>query len=247
MREITPLARAAAIAVLALSGGVAAFATIAPEVPAPAATAAHVEPVALRATTAVLPEAGTYTREERFQRGDTLAGLLDRLAVPEADAGALARLPALRFLRPGHTVGAETGADGALLRLSYVGARDTLTVVERAGSGFRTLQAAAPLRTETVMRNGVIRVSLFAAADEAGVPDTVAMQLADIFSGDVDFHRLRVGDRFAVVYETLEADGEALRTGRVVSAQFVNAGRTLEALWYTPPGERPGYYDFEGH
>ena len=130
-RRIPPLARATAIAVLALSGGVAAFATIAPEVPAPNAAAAHVEPIALRTSAAELPEAGTYTREERFQRGDTLAGLLERLAVPEAEARQLARLPALRFLRPGHTVGAESGTDGELLRLSYVGARDTLTVIER--------------------------------------------------------------------------------------------------------------------
>jgi murein DD-endopeptidase MepM/ murein hydrolase activator NlpD len=243
LREITPLARAIAIAVLALSGGVAAFATIAPEVPAPPATAAHVEPIALRTSAALLPEAGTYTREERFQRGDTLAGLLERLAVPEDEARRLARLPALRFLRPGHTVGAETGTDGELLRLSYVGARDTLTVVERSGDGFRTLQAAAPLRTETVMRNGVIRVSLFAAADEAGLPDTVAMQLADIFSGDVDFHReLRAGDRFAVVYEQHYYAGRPLRAGRVLAAEFVNQGRTLRAVHYVTALGASGYY-----
>jgi murein DD-endopeptidase MepM/ murein hydrolase activator NlpD len=243
LREITPLARAAAIAVLALSGGVAAFATIAPEVPAPPATAAHVEPVALRAAPAVLPDAGSYRREERFQRGDTLAGVLERLAVPAADAQKLARLPALRFLRPGHTLAAEIDPDGALMRLSYVGARDTLTVIERAGSGFRTQQAAAPVRTETVMRNGVIRVSLFAAADEAGVPDTVAMQLADIFSGDLDFHReLRAGDRFAVVYEQHYYAGRPLRAGRVLAAEFVNQGRTLRAVHYVTAQGASGYY-----
>lgn len=247
LRQITPLARAAAIAVLALSGGVAAFATIAPEVPAPPATAARVEPLALPER-AVLPADGIFTREERFQRGDTLAGLLGRLAVPEADARRLARLPALRFLRPGHAVQSESGADGALLRLSYVGARDTLTVVERAGDGgFRTLQAAAPLRTETVMRNGVIRVSLFAAADEAGVPDAVAMQLADIFSGDVDFHReLRPGDRFAVVFEQHYYAGRPLRPGRVLAAEFVNQGRVLRAVYFAGAQGAGGYYAPDG-
>jgi murein DD-endopeptidase MepM/ murein hydrolase activator NlpD len=57
-------------------------------------------------------------------------------------------------------------------------------------------------------------------------PDEVAIQVADIFSGEIDFHRgLRKGDRFSVVYEALEADGEPLRTGRVLSAEFVNNGK----------------------
>ena len=245
--ELTPLARASAIAVLALSGGVAAFATIAPEVPEPPATAALVEPLALPAHAAVLAAPGPYTREARFQRGDTLAGLLDRLAVPEVEARRLARLPALRFLRPGQTVASETSADGALQRLSFVGARDTLTVIERSGEGYRTLQAAAPLRTETVMRNGVIRQSLFAATDEAGVPDAVAMQLADVFSGDVDFHReLRPGDRFSVVYEQHYFSGRPLRAGRVLAAEFVNQGRVLRALHYATAQGASGYYTPEG-
>jgi len=141
-RQVSPLARASALAVLALSGGVAAFATIAPGVPAPPATGALVEPYALPAR-AVLPADGTYVREERLQRGDSLAGLLERLAVHDDEARQLARLPALRFLRPGHVVRAETDADGTLLQLSYIGARDTLTVIERTDNGFRTLQAAS--------------------------------------------------------------------------------------------------------
>ena len=245
--EITPLVRAAAIAVLALSGGVAAFATIAPEVPAPPSTAARVEPLALRAGATVLAASGTFTREEHFQRGEPLAALLERLAVPEADARKLVRLPALRLLRPGHTVMSEAGADGELLRLSYVAARDTLTVVERAGDAFRTQQAAAPLRTETVMRNGVIRVSLYAAADAAGIPDAVAVQIADIFAGDIDFHReLRPGDRFAVIYEQHFHAGRPLRAGRVLAAEFVNQGKTYRAVHYTTAQGGSGYYAPDG-
>jgi hypothetical protein len=49
-----------------------------------------------------------------------------------------------------------------------------------------------------------------------------------------------------VVYETLEADGEPLRTGRVLSADFTNAGRRLDAMWFQEPGQRGGYYNFDG-
>lgn len=55
----------------------------------------------------------------------------------------------------------------------------------------------------------MIQSSLFAATDAARIPDAVAVQVAELFSGDIDFRRsLRKGDRFSVVYETLEADGE---------------------------------------
>jgi murein DD-endopeptidase MepM/ murein hydrolase activator NlpD len=95
--------------------------------------------------------------------------------------------------------------------------------------------------------SGTIQTSLFAATDDANIPDNVATQLADVFAGDIDFQRaLRKGDRFSVVYESLEADGETLRTGRVLSAEFVNAGKTLQAFWFQEPGSKGGYYNADG-
>jgi murein DD-endopeptidase MepM/ murein hydrolase activator NlpD len=69
-----------------------------------------------------------------------------------------------------------------------------------------------------------------------------------MFGGDIDFHRgLRVNDKFALVYETLEADGEPMRTGRVISAEFTNAGRKLDAMWFQEAGApRGGYFNFQG-
>ena len=78
-------------------------------------------------------------------------------------------------------------------------------------------------------------------------PDAVVGQMVDIFSGDIDFHRaLRSGDRFSVVYEALEADGEPLRTGRVLSAEFVNKGQLHQAMWFQEPGHKGGYYTLDG-
>jgi len=103
------------------------------------------------------------------------------------------------------------------------------------------------------MASGVITSNLFAATDDARIPDSVANQLADIFSGDIDFHRtLRKGDRFSVVYETLEGDGEPLRTGRVLSTEFVNGGKTYQAMWFEEPesaahgAHKGGYYTLAG-
>ena len=249
MTPHAPLRRAALLAVLAFSGAVVAFATMtpSPEAEATLLRRALAEPVALRAANAVLPAPLAYLREERFQRGDTLAALLERLGVAAEDARRLARTPAMRFLRPGHAVAAKVGAGGELLELSYLPARELQMVIERAGDGFRAEQRPAPLRTETLMRTGVVQSSLFAASDAAGIPDAVAIQIADIFAGEVDFHRdLRRGDQFSVVYEQHYVGGRPVHAGRVLAAEFVNQGRLLRALQYPSARGGSGYYADDG-
>ena len=83
-----------------------------------------------------------------------------------------------------------------------------------ANGFYRVTDDRAQLDTRIAMKSGVIRSSLFAATDDAGIPDSVAMQLADVFGGDIDFHRdLRKGDRFSVVYELHHLGGRPVRAG----------------------------------
>ncbi|MEW6688044.1 MAG: peptidoglycan DD-metalloendopeptidase family protein [Pseudomonadota bacterium] len=248
MRNLAPLERAAALALLAVFGAVAAFAAIAPATDAELllAKAALREPVAIRAEEALLPAPATYIREERFARGDTLAGLLARLGVGEPDAQLLLRRGELRRLRPGTVVTAEAraaaGHEGELVWLEFLAARDALVRIERAGEGLAVSERRPPLVVREELRSARIESSLFAASDAAGIPDSVALQLADIFGGDIDFHReLRSGDRFSVLYEMLALDGRPLRAGRVLAAEFVNQGKTYRAVrfaagYYTPSG-----------
>lgn len=76
----------------------------------------------------------------------------------------------------------------------------------------------------------------------------MATQIAEVFASNIDFHRaLRKDDRFSVVYETLEADGEPLRSGRVLSAEFHNNGKTHDAVWFQDtPASKGAYYTLDG-
>lgn len=113
-------------------------------------------------------------------------------------------------------------------------------IVEKVASGFVTRTESLPMTASTRLASGTIQSSLFAATDEARIPDSIATQVAEIFNGDIDFHRaLRKGDRFSVVYETLEGDGEPLRVGRVLSTEFVNAGKNYQAMWFQDPAGGP--------
>lgn len=238
-----PVARTAAIAILAASGVVAAFATIAPteQIELKLAGPAQVEALTLRKDP--LPAPVSYIREERFQRGDTIAAFLSRLGIAESQISRLSRLRMLQSLRPGYTVSAEVSAEGMPKALAFLTGRDTLVQISPDGESYRVSENRAALETHVVMKSGLIRSSLFAAADAAGVPDSIAMQLADVFGGDVDFHRdLRSGDRFAVVYEVHTLVGRPVRAGRVLAAEFVNQKKTYRAVhfntgYYTPDGK----------
>ena len=234
MSMLGRFARSAVIVVLAVFGAVAAFATIAPTPDAQLllSPTSSVESLPIPAE-ALLPSPASYIREERYQRGDTLSAFLSRLGVAGSETELLARQRALQALRPGYNVAAEVSAEGRLVALSFLTARDTLVQISREGEEFRSSEERAALYTQVAMKSSVVQSSLFAASDAAGIPDSVAMQLADIFGGDIDFHRdLRKGDQFTVVYELHHLAGRPVRAGRVLAAEFSSRGKTFRAVHY---------------
>ncbi len=206
-------------------------------------------------------------RTEMTRSSDTFDALLKRLNLDDDAAAAFLRADAnaqaILAGRPGKTITVEASDSQQLLKLSLRSptADDAVfkrLVIERntgpGATGFSSRLETAPYTSSARLASGSIQTSLFAATDEARIPDGVAVQVAEIFSGDIDFRRaLRKGDRFNVVYETLEADGEAMRTGKVLSAEFVNAGKAYQAMWFQPPGQsaagvpnKGGYYTLDG-
>jgi murein DD-endopeptidase MepM/ murein hydrolase activator NlpD len=203
------------------------------------------------------PSTQTFINEERVRSGDTLAALLQRLGVDDDDATAFIKTdPIARGmlqLKVGKRVQAQTSADGQLIWMSAADndARDTAPVrnlvIRRDGEGFKASLAAAALEKRVEMRSGEIRSSLFAATDVAQIPDAVASQIVDMFSTSIDFATdLRRGDRFNVVYETLWQDGEYVRPGRILAAEFRNGGSTYQTVWFEEPGKQGGYFGFDG-
>jgi murein DD-endopeptidase MepM/ murein hydrolase activator NlpD len=251
----------AVIAALMLGGGGGAFA-LASFAPDASELTVHevmetVPTLPLNIATDVAPPALNLFRTDLTRSNDTADTLLKRLGVSDAAAASFLRTDeTARSLlgRAGRNVTAETSDHSALIKLS---ARWSVEgdnnfqrlVIEKTPQGFTSRLESAPLTASSHLASGTIYSSLFAATDDAKIPDAVAVQLAEIFSGDIDFHRaLRKGDRFSVVYEILEGDGEALRTGRVLSAEFVNAGKTSQAMWFKDPvaAGKGAYFTLDG-
>lgn len=238
---------------IGLVGTVAAFA-LAPSEPQPPVEIDTVleqlsTPIAILDT----PENTVFLREERVERSDTLSSLMNRLGIedPEADEF-IRKTPSTqaisRQLSPGKAVTAKTNARGKLHSLYFpLNGKEATLVVERDGEGFKASEEVLHLDTRTVVKSGQIESSLFAATDAADIPDAIASQLAEVFGGDIDFYRdLRKGDRFSLVYQTFYNRGQVVRTGRILSAEFVNDRKVYSAFWYQSTDGKAGYFTGDG-
>jgi len=137
--------------------------------------------------------------------------------------------------------------DGELLKLQYETSSTSAFNVERTATGYRAYTAEPTLTLNNAYKSAVIKNSLFEATDSAGIPDQIALQLADIFSSDIDFYRdLRRDDRFSVIYEASYNNGELVKVGQVLAAEFVNQGKTYKAVLYRGPDGKSGYYTPDG-
>ena len=227
-----------------------------------------VKPSGLQAQLDALAEhALQLYRTDLTRSSDTADSLLKRLNVSDAAAAQFLRSDATgrKVLegRSGKMVQVQTDASGALTELV---ARYAIADADRAATHFTRLRIArvagkllatlelAPLAAQVRMGSGTIRSSLFAATDDARIPDNVATQLAEVFATDLDFHRqIRKGDTFSVIYEALTADGEPITwgtaAGRVLAADYTNNGRTYSAVWFKGTQSTQGkgaYYGFDG-
>jgi murein DD-endopeptidase MepM/ murein hydrolase activator NlpD len=193
-----------------------------------------------------------YVTQERVLRGDTVAALFERLGIH--DDGAMTFLKAdpagrnlFRQLVPGRVLQAETDEEGNLLALRYFTGPTSLLEVRRAHDGFSARQRAISEEPRRVYKAATIQSSLFAAADAANIPDAIAVQLARIFSTDIDFHSdLRKGDSFSVVYEMIYEAGELVAPGRILEARFVNAGHEYYAVLFPDEEGHDAYYSLDG-
>jgi murein DD-endopeptidase MepM/ murein hydrolase activator NlpD len=240
------------------AAGVAPLAPDAADLPVKSITQELVLPQLSEQIAALEEHEQHYVSEERIRAGDTLATLLTRLGIDDAAAASFIKSDStarsVLQLKAGKRVQAQMTDDGELQWLSTTVAdsRDNAVrniVIQRDGDGFKAIESVAKMEKRVEMRTAEIRSSLFAATDVAQIPDSIARQIVDMFATDIDFASdLRRGDHFDVVYETLWQNGEYVRPGRVLAGEFVNAGKTYQAVWFDDPGSKQGggYYGFDG-
>ncbi|RMH21093.1 MAG: peptidase M23 [Gemmatimonadetes bacterium] len=199
----------------------------------------------------------TYT----LAPGQTLGGVLSRALSANDQRDfllAFQEQESPRRLREGTevTLRWSTSEPRALRGVDVALDADETVRLRRGGAGWQATRVRTPVRVDTVFASGRIASSLWNAvvanealselspADRARLIDA----LDKIFQWQIDFVRqIREGDAYRFAYELeIRPDG-TMRSGRVLAAELVNAGRSYHALYFDPNGDGRGtYYDLDG-
>lgn len=201
-----------------------------------------------------------FISETHIRRGDTLAALLQRLDI---DAPGLLHFlasdknaKAIYKLYPGRSLQAAKDQDGNLVWLRYnhtPGSRNGgehvakwLEVRPGEENAYVAQEKSAASDAQIRIAEAEIKSSLFAATDDADIPDAITLQMAEILGSKIDFLQdLRKGDRFRLIYEAMTHDGAHTGAGRILALEFHTQNTSYQAVWFESEGQG-GYYDFEG-
>ncbi len=183
-------------------------------------------------------------------RNDTLDQVFRGLQLKLSDLAELRSLPDVRksldMIRPGDVI-QLTHLDGEIKSLTRR-IDDTATLsVTRPDGVFSANIVENPLETSEHMLRGTIDSSLYVAVNGAGGTNRLAVDLADVFKYDIDFvNQAQPGDTFTVAYEQQYQDGEFVRDGAILAAEFINSGKTYRAVRYVGPNGKADYYTPDG-
>lgn len=184
--------------------------------------------------TAATPAAEQNWQQVKVKSGDSLAKIFNSLGLSARNVhDVLATGEAAKTLTrifPGEQISFLIN-DGQLQALRYAVDESVTLHIDLEEQGYTSALVATPLERRMTHAAAFIDSSLYAAGKAAGLSDGLIMQLAEIFGWDVDFALdLRAGDGFVVVYEEMYRDGEKIRDGSIVAAEFLNRGRTFRAV-----------------
>ena len=187
-----------------------------------------------------------------IKSGDTLASIFKSRGISHKTTHVIARLneqtKTLRYIKPGQKIQLLLDDERNLRQMKYIpDITRTLLIQRNEDHGYRSQIVNYQLESFPAYRQGRIETSLFEAAANANIPEDVIMDMVGIFGWDVDFSLdIRRGDSFAIVYEELYKDGNKIRNGRILSAEFVNKGKTYSAVYYTDPKGNSDYFTPDG-
>ncbi|WP_426414609.1 OapA family protein [Aestuariirhabdus sp. LZHN29] len=162
--------------------------------------------------------------------------------VTSSDEGKL-----LNRVSPGQQIEFLRDSSGELDKIRYVRNRLESVLFTRTDNGFSAEEIIYTPHARQTFAEAEINHSLFLAAQEAGMSETLTMKLANIFGWDIDFALdIRKGDSFRVIYEENYLEGEKISDGGIVAAQFINQGRVYTAVRYTDSKGHTDYYSPDG-
>ena len=185
-------------------------------------------------------ESSKQWREFKVKSGDSLSKLFKRADMSPQQLkevmGSGEAAKKLTRIFPDDVIRVLTDEQGVLQALRYEIDPESYLLVEREYGELVAKEHEHVIETRTAHAQGDIDSSLFLTANEAGISENIIMELAGIFGWDIDFALdIRKGDSFKVLYEEIYRNGEKVKNGDILAAEFVNDGDVYRAVRYTNP------------
>jgi murein DD-endopeptidase MepM/ murein hydrolase activator NlpD len=215
-------------------------------------SAGALPPFAARPLVKVAPLAlPTFVRKVVLGRGETLGQLVGRIGLPPTDVpgwlSAVKQVLDPRTLPVGLLAEAVMDVHGSVTLLRLTPDWRATFVVERGENVLRARREWRPVERDLLVVEGTVHSSLFDAMSATGESETLALELADLFQWDIDFHReVREGDTFALLVERVRSEAKTVAYGPVLAAAYTNRGKRYTAVRYAFAGAKESYYDEHG-
>lgn len=202
-------------------------------------------------TTAAIHEAHTVWQTQTVKSGDSLSVLFDRAGLSHQVLSKFLNgnksAKQLLKIHPGQKIAFNVN-NGQLKGIRYQKSKLRRIEFTHTDKGFVDTNVTIKPDVHTAYREATIINSLFLAGTDAGLNESLIMELANIFGWDIDFALdIRANDSFRVLYEEHFIGGEKVGNGPILAAEFTNQKKTFKAVRYTNNNGDSNYYTPEGN
>ena len=193
--------------------------------------------------------------EYKVKTGDTLFNILSKLSVDKVDvqkiSALLSKNKAFKFNKNQTiklTLENKKEFKKVLSIIMPISLSRKLEIYKETDSEtFIEREIVTNLKRKVVLKEGIIRSSLYKSATQENISPNVIIEFARLYGFQIDFQRdIRKNDSFQIVYEIfVDENGKVFENGNIIYANLILRGQNNQ-LYYFPKKNYNGHYDENG-
>ena len=193
--------------------------------------------------------------EYKIKTGDTLVSILNSLSVSKSEIQKISKLlnkNEIKNLSQNLTIKLTLENTNDLKKISNLlipisKSRKLEIFKDIKKNTFAKRDIITNLEKKIVLKEGVIKSSLYRSATQEGISPNIIVEFARLYGFQVDFQRdIRKNDSFQIIYEIfVDENGKIFENGNIIYANLMLRGQ-YNQLYYFPKKNFNGHYDENG-
>ena len=185
-------------------------------------------------------ESGTH--DYVISTGDTLSSVLNQYGIDMSEINKLVKSDKdLRNLQVGQQLSWSLNDNGDLQRVSWEVSRRETRTYDRSGDGYKSSSAVQAGEWQNQVLHGVVNGSFVSSAKKAGLTNAEISAVIKALQWQMDFRKLRNGDRFSVLMSREILNGKSEQSE--LAGVRLNSGNKD---YYAIRAEDRKFYDLNG-